>query len=151
MDFRATRSAHFTRIHDGDVCGSPPPAAAWTAFRDGRFSRFTEKDGLLSDNIAKIEDDGESLWLATTRGICRIDKQQLKDFAQGRRKTLEPLIYGVEDGLRSAQCSPAYPVAAGGNRMADGRLWFTTSRGLAVFDPKARWHRATTRSRTWRK
>ena len=28
--------------------------------------------------------------------------------------------------------------AAGGNRMADGRLWFTTSRGLAVFDPKAR-------------
>jgi signal transduction histidine kinase/ligand-binding sensor domain-containing protein len=108
------------------------------SFRDGRFLRFTEKDGLLSDNIAKIEDDGESLWLATTRGICRVLKQQLKDFAQGRRKTLEPLTYGVEDGLRSAQCSPAYPVAAGGNRMADGRLWFTTSRGLAVFDPKAR-------------
>ena len=108
------------------------------SFRDGRFSHFTEKDGLLSDNIAKIEDDGESLWLATTRGICRIAKQQLKDFAQGRRKILEPLTYGVEDGLRSAQCSPAYPVAAGGSRMADGRLWFTTSRGLAVFDPQAR-------------
>jgi signal transduction histidine kinase len=29
-------------------------------------------------------------------------------------------------------------VGAGGSRMADGRLWFTTSRGLAVFDPKAR-------------
>jgi signal transduction histidine kinase/streptogramin lyase len=108
------------------------------SFRDGRFWRFTEKDGLLSDNIAKIEDDGESLWLATTRGICRVLKQQLKDFAEGRRKTLDTLTYGVEDGLRSAQCSPAYPVASGGNRMADGRLWFTTSRGLAVFDPKAR-------------
>jgi signal transduction histidine kinase/ligand-binding sensor domain-containing protein len=108
------------------------------AFRDGHFLRFTEKDGLLSDNIAKIEDDGESLWLSTTRGICRIYKQQLKDFAQGRRKSLDPLTYGVEDGLRSAQCSPAFPVGGGGNRMADGRLWFTTSRGLAVFDPKAR-------------
>jgi signal transduction histidine kinase/ligand-binding sensor domain-containing protein len=108
------------------------------AFRDGRFSQFTEKDGLLSDNIAKVEDDGESLWLATTRGICRIFKQQLKDFAQGRSKMLEPLTYGVEDGLRSAQCSPAFPVGGGGNRMADGRLWFTTSRGLAVFDAKAK-------------
>ena len=108
------------------------------SLRDGRFVSFTEKDGLLSDNIAKIEDDGESLWLATTRGICRIQKQQLKDFAQGNRKTLEPLNYGVEDGLRSAQCAPAYPAGGGGSRTADGRLWFTTSRGLAVFDPKAR-------------
>ena len=49
--------------------------------RDGKFSSFTEKDGLLSDNVADISDDGESLWLSTTRGICRIAKQQLDDFA----------------------------------------------------------------------
>jgi signal transduction histidine kinase len=108
------------------------------ALRDGHIVSFQEKDGLLSDNIAKIEDDGESLWLATTRGICRIAKAQLKQFAEGARKTLEPLSYGVEDGLRSAQCAPAYPAGSGGSRTSDGRLWFTTSRGLAVFDPKAR-------------
>ncbi len=108
------------------------------AIRDGHIQSFQEKDGLLSDNIAKIDDDGESLWLATTRGICRIEKQQLHDFAQGKRKRLEPLTYGVEDGLRSAQCAPAYPAGGGGGRTSDGRLWFTTSRGLAVFDPKAR-------------
>ena len=104
-------------------------------FRNGRFTHFTEKDGLLSDNVSKIEDDGESLWLSTTRGICRIDRKQLQQFEAGTRKRLEPLTYGVEDGLRSAQCAPAYPVAGGGVRMSDGRLWFTTSRGLAVFDP----------------
>ncbi len=108
------------------------------ALRDGRIVSYTEKDGLLTDNIAKIEDDGESLWLATTRGICRIAKQQIKEFSQGKRKTLEPLNYGVEDGLRSAQCAPTYPAGGGGGRTSDGRLWFTTSRGLAVFDPKAR-------------
>lgn len=107
------------------------------ALRDGRFARFTAKDGLLSDNIANIADDGESLWLSTTRGICRIAKRQLREFAESRRASLEPVNYGVEDGLRSAQCSPGYP-AGGGNRTSDGRLWFTTSRGLAVFDPRAR-------------
>jgi signal transduction histidine kinase/ligand-binding sensor domain-containing protein len=106
------------------------------AYRDGKFQRFTEKDGLLSDNVAKVADDGESLWLSTTRGICRIAKQQLREFAAGQRKSLEPTNYGVEDGLRSAQCSPSYPVGGGGDRMSDGTVWFTTSRGLAVFDPR---------------
>jgi signal transduction histidine kinase/ligand-binding sensor domain-containing protein len=108
------------------------------AYRDGKFQAFTAKDGLLSDNVARVSDDGESLWLSTTRGICRIAKQQLRDFAAHRRARLEPVNYGVEDGLRSAQCSPTYPAAGGGSRTADGRLWFTTTRGLAVFTPGAR-------------
>ena len=107
------------------------------ALRDGKFYRFMQKDGLLSDNIANIVDDGESLWLSTTRGICRIAKRQLWELAASRRQQLRPVNYGVEDGLRSAQCSPGYPTA-GGSRTSDGRLWFTTSRGLAVFDPNAR-------------
>jgi signal transduction histidine kinase/ligand-binding sensor domain-containing protein len=108
------------------------------AFRDGHFVHFTEKDGLLSDNIASMVDDGESLWLSTPHGISRISKQQLREFTESRRTTLEPVNYGVEDGLRSAQCAPGYPVGVGGTRTSDGRLWFTTSRGLAVFDPRAR-------------
>jgi len=107
------------------------------ALRDGHFQWFTQQDGLLSDNIANISDDGESLWLSTTRGICRIAKRQLGEFSAGRRKLLEPINYGVADGLRSAQCYPGYPTGGGGARNADGRLWFTTSRGLAVFDPHA--------------
>jgi signal transduction histidine kinase len=107
------------------------------AFRDGKFYSFTQKDGLLSDNIASIADDGESLWLSTTRGICRIAKQQLWDHAAGRRPHLQPVNYGMDDGLRSAQCSPGYPTG-GGDRTSDGRIWFTTSRGLAVFDPHAK-------------
>jgi signal transduction histidine kinase/ligand-binding sensor domain-containing protein len=109
------------------------------ALRGGRFYRYTARDGLLSDNIAHIEDDGHgSLWLATTRGICRIGKRDLERFDAHKIRTLSPVNYGVEDGLRSAQCAPGIPTGGGGERAADGKLWFPTSRGLAVLDPNAR-------------
>jgi len=108
------------------------------AFSDGRFQHFAQKDGLLSDNIGQLIDDGESLWPGTPRGICRIAKKQLAEFAGGKRHELVPRNYGVDDGLRSAQCGPAYPAGGGGTRLADGRIWFTTSRGLAVYDPRIR-------------
>jgi signal transduction histidine kinase/ligand-binding sensor domain-containing protein len=107
------------------------------AFDGNRFTAFTSEEGLLSDNIAHITDDGSgSLWLSTTRGICRIAKKQLRNFAAGKVESLTPTNYGSEDGLRSTQCAPAYPNSRGGTRTSDGRLWFPTSRGLAVFDPR---------------
>jgi signal transduction histidine kinase/ligand-binding sensor domain-containing protein len=107
--------------------------------RGGSFARYTSQDGLLSDNISHMEDDGRGyLWLSTTRGICRIARQQLEDFAAGRLRRLTPVNYGVQDGLRSAQCAPSYPVGGGGFRSADGRIWFPTTRGLAVVDRSGR-------------
>ncbi|HTS24952.1 MAG TPA: two-component regulator propeller domain-containing protein [Bryobacteraceae bacterium] len=108
------------------------------AFRNGKFQKFTSRDGLLSDNVTDVTDDGQSLWLSTTRGICRISKLQLRELADGRRTKLDAVNYGVEDGLRSASCSPSFPIGSGGLRTFDGRIWFTTSRGLAVYEPGAR-------------
>jgi signal transduction histidine kinase/ligand-binding sensor domain-containing protein len=108
------------------------------AYRNGKFTSFTAKNGLLSDNISGVADDGQALWLSTTRGICRISKRQLHSFADHKIGALEPMNYGVEDGLRSAQCAPGYPIPGGVRRSSDGRLWFPTSRGLAVIDPNGR-------------
>jgi signal transduction histidine kinase/ligand-binding sensor domain-containing protein len=99
--------------------------------KDAKFEKYTARDGLLSDNIWKATDDGESLWLSTTRGICRIPKSQLRDFAEHRIGMLHPIDYGAADGLRSLQTTDA-------ERHADGSLWFVTNRGLAVFEPGAR-------------
>lgn len=108
------------------------------ALRDGKFFKYTVRDGLLSDNISHVQDDGNgNLWLSTTRGLCRLSKQQLQEFSMGRVKLLMPENFGVEDGLRSAQLAPGYPVGGGGIRTRDGRLWFGTGRGLATVDPAA--------------
>ncbi len=105
------------------------------SFGEGRFHTFRERDGLLSDNISHLVDDGEALWLNTTRGICRIPKTQLRDFAIGKRSHLDPSNYGLADGLRSAQAPT--DLGLGGGRHADGSLWFATARGIAIYRPPA--------------
>jgi signal transduction histidine kinase/ligand-binding sensor domain-containing protein len=107
-------------------------------FRDGLFYRYRARDGLLSDTVAHVEEDGRgSVWLSTPRGICRVLKQQLWDFTAGKIHVLTPQNYGVEQGLRSAQCAPAVPAGGGGTRTRDGRLWFSTGRGFATVNPGA--------------
>ena len=112
------------------------------AFRDGKFERFTAKQGLLSDNVYHIMNHGDSLWLATSRGICRVNKARLRDLTARKIARLTPSNYGTEDGLRSAQCAPNNFVAGGGAETSDGRLWFPTSRALALLEPEAHTRRA---------
>jgi ligand-binding sensor domain-containing protein/two-component sensor histidine kinase len=109
------------------------------ALRNGHFSRYMVADGLLSDNVSNVIDDGADLWLSTTRGISRISKRQLSDFAQHRIQHLRPVNYGVDDGLRSSQSTP--DIGMGGIRRSDGSLWFVTSRGIAVYSGKPPPHR----------
>src|SRR5262249_41529985 len=101
------------------------------ALKNGKIVTYTAKDGLLSDNVSKVVDDGESLWLSTTRGISRVSKKQLQDFAEHKIKVLQPVNYRVADGLRSAQASPE--VGSGGIRDSEGRMWFATTGGIAVY------------------
>ncbi len=106
------------------------------AWRKGIVTQYRIVDGLPSDNVAHIQDDGRGyLWLSTSRGISRISKQELADFAAHRISRLHPDNYGLEDGLRSAQCAPASPSSGGGTQTSDGRLWFPTMHNLATIDP----------------
>jgi ligand-binding sensor domain-containing protein/two-component sensor histidine kinase len=108
-----------------------------TRYRDGVFQHYRARDGLLSDNVAHIDDDHHgSLWLSTTKGLCRISKQQLEDFADGKIKRLAPMNYGVAQGLRSTHMSPAFPAGGGGTMTRDGRLWFTSGNGLVSIHPQ---------------
>jgi len=106
------------------------------SLRDGVFHSYAARDGLLTDNISYVTDDGKGdLWLSTPRGISRISKQALKDFSANRIHILTPVNYGLEDGLRSAQCAPGFPTGGGAALTREGQLWFPTGRGLATIDP----------------
>ncbi|MGH8442539.1 MAG: two-component regulator propeller domain-containing protein [Nevskiaceae bacterium] len=103
-------------------------------FKDGKFTAFTARDGLPNDVIYEIlDDDRGDLWLSTNRGIARIAKKDLEEFAAGRLRALTPTVFGTADGMRSAECNGSHQPA--GWRARDGRLWFPTIAGVTSVDP----------------
>jgi signal transduction histidine kinase/streptogramin lyase len=104
-------------------------------FEDGKFTRYTTRDGLPNEHISQILEDGRGqLWLGTRGGIVRVSKKMLNWFARGETSSVPFVNYGKFDGLPTAEC-------AGGNQPAcwrsrDGNLWFATAKGAVWVNPK---------------
>jgi ligand-binding sensor domain-containing protein len=99
----------------------------------GALTTFSMKDGLYDDVIFQIfEDAGGFLWLGSTRGVFRVKRSDLEGRAHGGANVVTT-VYGTGDGLRVGACTGLGTPA--GFRGADGRLWFTTPKGLSVVDP----------------
>ena len=105
-----------------------------TRLKDGRFSRYTTRDGLFDEIAFSIlEDDSGYLWMSCNRGVYRVRKQELNDFAEGRVEFIHCTAYALEDGMDSQETNGGYwPDAL---RSKDGRLWFPTLKGAVVVDP----------------
>jgi signal transduction histidine kinase/ligand-binding sensor domain-containing protein len=103
-------------------------------FRDGRFVSFTTRNGLLDDVIYRILEDGQqNLWLSSPKGISKISLDDLNQLADGRIQYLNSTSYGTSDGMLTRECSGGgYPAAW---QAGDGRLWFSTIKGVAMIDP----------------
>lgn len=109
--------------------------AGLNRLKDGKITRYSVEQGLSDSTVSGvIEDDNGYLWLSGPRGISRVSLQDLDDYAEGRIKTVRSESYGYADGLRSIECSSkAQP---GLWKAQDGKLWFATTTGLAIIDPK---------------
>ncbi len=107
-----------------------------TRLKDGKFTRYTSNDGLFNDGVFQIlEDDRGNFWMSSNRGIYRVAKQQLNDFADGKITRIESIALGKADGLLETECNGGQQPA--GIRARDGKLWFPTQGGVAVIDPNA--------------
>jgi len=105
-------------------------------FKDGRFTRYTTQDGLFDNGVFQIlEDDYGWFWMSCNRGIYRVRKQELSDFAAGKIKAITCLAYNKSDGMPSAECNGGRWPA--GIKTRDGQLWFPTMSGVAVIDPSS--------------
>ncbi|HQR32271.1 MAG TPA: two-component regulator propeller domain-containing protein [Blastocatellia bacterium] len=103
-------------------------------FKGGRFTSYTTKDGLFDNGVFQIlEDDFGWFWMSCNRGIYRVRKQELLDFADGKTKTLTCLAYNQSDGMPSSECNGGRWPA--GVKTRDGKLWFPTMGGVAMIDP----------------
>ena len=103
-------------------------------FKDGKFTRYSTKDGLFDNGVFQIlEDDYGWFWMNSNRGIYRVRKQELEDFAVGRIKTVNSLSYNKSDGMPSTEGNGGHWPA--GIKTRDGKLWFPTMGGVAMIDP----------------
>jgi diguanylate cyclase (GGDEF)-like protein len=109
--------------------------AGLNRLKDGKITHYGVDQGLSDNSVRAVEeDDFGYLWLGGARGISRIRLEDLNDYADGRINRVRSDVYGYSDGLRSMECtSIAQPAIA---KDSSGRLWFTTTAGLAMIDPR---------------
>jgi len=96
--------------------------------------RITPEQGLFDYNVyCFVEDKAGYVWMSCNRGVFRVRKSDLNEVADGQKSKLTCMVYGTADGMESKECNATgLPDAY---RTADGRVCFTTVRGLAFVNP----------------
>lgn len=105
-------------------------------YKDGKFFNYRVENGLFNNGVfAILEDDRNNFWMSSNRGIYRVSKQELNDFADGKIPKLNSVSYDEKDGMLNAECNGGRIPAA--IKAKDGKLWFATMGGVAIVDPDA--------------
>ncbi len=96
-----------------------------------RWASFSRAQGLPDGRITSlIEGEPGQLWAGSLAGILRLSMQELRN----RSPQLSILWLNKSDGMNARECAGhAAPAAVRG---ADGRLYFSTTNGVAVIDPR---------------
>ncbi|HEU4391083.1 MAG TPA: two-component regulator propeller domain-containing protein, partial [Blastocatellia bacterium] len=104
--------------------------------KDGKLAKYTTGDGLFNNGVFQIlEDESGNFWMSSNLGIYRTSKQELEDFADRKRPSINCVSFGRQDGLVNVECNGGQQPA--GMKTRDGRLWFPTQLGVAVIDPRS--------------
>lgn len=109
-------------------------AGLWR-FRDDTLRVYSRHQGLY-DNIVMcvLDDQVGNLWMSCNKGIFRVSKTDLESDDREGSGTLDCVSYGKSDGMRIAECEGG--IQPSGWRDAEGRLWFPTSRGVVMTNPR---------------
>ena len=83
--------------------------------------------------VQVMADEAGALWLGTSVGIVRVDRQDLARQAARADLPLSVRILGREDGLPSEVCTGG--LLRRGWQPSDKNLWFGTESGLALIGP----------------
>lgn len=104
-------------------------------YKDGKFTSYREENGLYSSGVFAIEeDDRGNFWISSNRGIYRVRRDELNEFAAGKIAKINSVGYGKGDGMLSNECNGGRQPAS--LRDEHGRFWFPTQDGVSIVDPK---------------
>jgi signal transduction histidine kinase/ligand-binding sensor domain-containing protein len=104
-------------------------------YKDGKFFNFRVEQGLFNNGVfAILEDQRGNFWMSSNRGIHRVSRQDLNDFAEGKIPKLNSVSYDEKNGMLNAECNGGRIPAA--IKTKDGKFWFSTMGGVAIIDPE---------------
>ena len=102
---------------------------------NGKITSVTSQQGLFNDVVFVIlEDARENLWMSCNKGIFRVAKKELQDFAEGRLRRIHSDVFTRADGMKANECNGRRQPS--GWKSRDGKLWFATIHGVASIDPE---------------
>jgi diguanylate cyclase (GGDEF)-like protein len=118
---------------DGVVWAGTSPGGL-NRIKNGRVTTYSIDQGLFDLTVgAIIEDNAGYLWMTCNKGIYKVSKKELNEYAEGRVPAIHSTVYGTADGLRNAEANfAANPSVWKGS---DGRMWFATIAGVASVNP----------------
>lgn len=91
--------------------------------------------GLPEDGLfCAMQDPRGWMWMSSNNGVHRVRVQDLFDLFAGRRETVGFESFGISDGMNSDECNGGFQ--SSGLQSADGRLWFPTTAGIVMVDPR---------------
>lgn len=118
---------------DGVVWAGTSPGGL-NRIKNGHVTTYSIDQGLFNQTVGAIrEDDYGYLWMTCNKGIYKVSKKELNDYADGRISVIHSVVYGTADGLRNVECNFAADPSVW--KGSNGRLWFATSAGIASIDP----------------
>jgi signal transduction histidine kinase/ligand-binding sensor domain-containing protein len=126
----------------GRLCGIHEDATGtiWAAsnaglgqYRDGRFVTIGVRHGLPEQAVTGLQEDARGdLWLGMEHGIVLITKAEIQ---RALADSLHKVRYRIFDALDGLEGTPNCNGSPSSTVDPSGRVWFVTTRGLAVIDP----------------
>jgi signal transduction histidine kinase/ligand-binding sensor domain-containing protein len=134
------RPNHLTAFYsDGETLFATTAGNGLYVFQKGRITHLSVREGLYDDELFGIASDQlGQLWIACSKGVFSVQKENLSRFAEGKIATVPTTPLSPLDSLRTVECQQGVQPAV--KLMRDGRVWFSTMRGVLVIDPR-HWQR----------
>jgi len=99
-----------------------------------RLTLVTRRNGWPGEVKSIVEDASGLLWIGTAVGILRLDPREVDAVAVNPEHQIRYRLFNTADGVAGVPFNEGRP---SGLRTSDGRLWFVTSSGVTIVDPRS--------------